>query len=184
MSAPRPYQLHKSLGQNSLPRVKFLPPLYRFLKALNIRYVGEETAIDLAQHFGSIEALQKASLNELKTMEGIGDVTAEYIYEWVRIKEHKAFVQKLLAAGITIEAPKRTGSKLKGTTFVFTGTLARLSREEAERRVRALGGDPASSVSASTDYVVAGENPGSKAEKAKKLGVRMIDEKQFLTMIR
>lgn len=159
-------------------------PFYRFLKALNIRYVGEETAIDLAQHFGSIEALQEASLSELETMEGIGEVTAEYIHTWLHQKKNRKFIQKLLNAGIRVEAPKRTGTKLAGKTFVFTGSLEALGRQDAERRVRTLGGDPASSVSVKTDYVVAGESPGSKADKAKKLGVRIISEKQFLNMIK
>lgn len=158
--------------------------LARFIIALNIRYVGEETSIDLAQYFGSIKELQIASLDAIRAIDGLGDVTAEYIYKWFQEKKNKAFIKKLLDVGVQIEAPRRTGTKLKDRVFVFTGSLETLSREDAQRRVRMLGGDPASSVSSKTDYVVAGKNPGSKIARARDLGVKILDEKAFLRMVK
>lgn len=158
--------------------------LSRFIIALNIRYVGEETSIDLANHFGSIKELQRASYEELESIEGLGNITARHIFDWFQEKRNKEFIQKLLAAGIAIQSPRRVGTKLKGKTFVFTGTLVTVSREEAERRVRLEGGNPASAVSRNTDYVVVGEHPGSKADKADELGVSIVSEKEFLKLVK
>lgn len=158
-------------------------PLARFLYALGIRHVGEETALDLAQYFGSINNIGKASIEDLKNIPDIGDVIAEETYRWFQAKENVHFIEKLLEKGIKIEAPKAFGTKLKGMTFVFTGTLAKLTREGAERQVRMLGGNATGSVSLETSYVVAGENPGSKYEKAKELGVKILSEEEFLKMI-
>jgi len=158
--------------------------LARFINALGILHIGEETAIDLAQHFGSIEALQKVKLEELQEVEGIGDVVARELYDWLADKDNKRFIKKLQKVGIKIIAPKRLGTKLKGKTFVLTGTMQKLTRDEAGRRIRDLGGNPTSSISKNTDYVIAGENPGSKYERAKELGVKIIEEKEFLKLIK
>ncbi|MEX0869948.1 MAG: NAD-dependent DNA ligase LigA [Candidatus Spechtbacterales bacterium] len=157
--------------------------LAKFINALNIRHVGEETAIDLASYFGSIKELEKASLNELKGIDGIGEKVADGIYEWFEQKENKELVRKLLGAGVQIIPPKRVGQKLKGKTFVLTGSLKKLTREEAESRIRELGGHPTSSVSKNTDYVVAGEEAGSKLDKARELGVKVLSEEEFLKVL-
>ena len=157
--------------------------LSRFLVALGIRHVGEETAVDLAQYFGSIEKIQKATAEELAHVPDIGDITAKEVALWFKEKHNKILIRELLEAGVTIEKQKKPSNKLRGKTFVFTGTLSSITRGEAEKRVRMLGGDPSGSVSQKTNYVVAGENPGSKFEKAEELGVRVLTEKEFLSMI-
>ena len=158
-------------------------PLARFIYALGIRHVGEETANILAIRFGSIENLEKATLEELKKIPDIGEVVAESIYKWFKDKANLNFIKELLEAGVKIIPPKKIKMKLKGKTFIFTGALKSMTRDEASEKVRLLGGDVSSSVSKNTDYVVVGENPGSKYEKAKKIGVKTIDEKEFLKLI-
>lgn len=156
--------------------------LARLMSALNIRHVGEETAIDLANHFGSIEALQNASVEELEAIEGVGSTVAHSLREWFDAPENRNFLTRLFSAGVTVEAPQRRGASLQGKTFVFTGTLSAMSRDEAQERVRSLGGSASSSVSEKTDYVVVGENPGSKADEARRLGVPVIGEDEFLKL--
>ena len=105
------------------------------------------------------------------------------LHSWFKNKSNIDFIDKLLSKGIIVGRPKKTGDKLKGKTFVFTGILEKLTRKEAERKVRMLGGNPSSSVSGETDYVVLGENPGSKYDKAKELGIKILLEEEFLRMI-
>jgi DNA ligase (NAD+) len=166
--------------------------LPRFIYALGIRNVGEETARDLAEHFGSLEKLGKASLEDLEKMENIGPIVAESIYKWFRQKRHLRFLEKLKKAGVIVknlplpsESSRfhRGGKKLKGKTFVFTGALEKLARGEAKEKVRDLGGEASESVSQKTDFLVKGKDPGSKLEKAKKLGIKIINEKEFLKLI-
>ena len=159
-------------------------PLERFIYALGIRHVGEETANILARKFGSIENLKKASLEELEAIPDVGPIVAKSIYEWFRNARNIKLVDGLLKAGVKIITPKKVEEKLKGKTFVFTGALKTMTREEASEKVRLLGGKVSSSVSKNTDFVVVGENPGSKYEKAKKLGVKIITEKQFLKLLK
>jgi DNA ligase (NAD+) len=159
-------------------------PLSRFIFALGIRHVGEETAIDLANHFGSIERLKKASFEEINSIPDIGDVVAKSIYDFFRNKENLKLIGGLLKVGVKIIKPEKIEAKLKGLTFVFTGALKTMTRDEAKEKVRLLGGEVSSSVSKETDYVVAGESPGSKFERAKKLGVKIISEEEFLKMIK
>jgi DNA ligase (NAD+) len=160
-------------------------PLGRFLYSLGIRYLGEERALDIAEYFGSIQNFLKASLDELKKIPDIGDVVAKEIYEWVKKRENENYVGDLLGKGVQIIAPqKRRGSKFEGLTFVFTGTLGGMTREAAENTVRLQGGEASGSVSSETNYVVIGENPGSKYEKAKKLGVKIIGEEEFVKMLK
>ncbi len=154
----------------------------RFLVALGILHVGGQTAQDLADHFGSLDKLQKAGLEELQNVSNIGDVVAESIYDWFRDSNQKKFLEKLIAR-VRIEKYHVPSGKLKGKTFVLTGTLDSLSREEAKARVKKLGGRTSESVSKETDYVVAGESPGSKLDRAQKLGVEIINEKEFLKML-
>lgn len=166
----------KAIGEKS--RVS----LPRFIVALGILHVGEETARDLAENFGSIEKISKASFEELNNIENIGEVVAKSIYEWFRDSYNKKFLEKLLKR-VDIEKYHSAAGKLKGLTFVLTGSLESLSREEAKARIRELGGRTSESVSKETDYVVIGSEPGSKADRARKLGIKIIEEKEFLKLI-
>jgi DNA ligase (NAD+) len=159
--------------------------LSRFIQALGILHVGEETAIDLVEHFGTLEALQKAPLDDLETVPNIGGVVARSIYEWFHRKVNREFLKKLFRAGVRPKShkPQATSHKLKGKTFVLTGSLENMSRDEAKARIRALGGEMSESVSKKTSYVVVGADPGSKQEKAKQLGVTVINEKTFLKLL-
>lgn len=158
--------------------------LSRFIYALGILHVGEETAIDLSNHFGSLEKIEKAGLEELNKMPNIGTVVAKSIYEWFREEHNKDLIKKLLKH-VVIENPKKKApGKLTGKTFVLTGELESMSRDEAKARVRELGGDPSETVSKNTDFVVVGENPGSKYAKAQKLGVKILNEGEFLKLIK
>lgn len=159
-------------------------PLARFLNALGILHVGEETAIDLAGHLGDIEKIRKASLEEINAIPNIGEVVAKSIYDWFRDEKKKKMLDRLLKE-IKLENPKKTGKKqtLKGMTIVLTGEMAKMTRDQAKEAIRDRGGDVSSSVSASTDLVVAGADPGSKFDKAKELGVKIIGENEFLKLI-
>lgn len=159
-------------------------PLSRFIYSLGIRHVGEETAIVLAQYFGNIEKLKNASREELEKIPDIGPEVSESIYKFFRSKNNLKKVDKLIRAGVEILPPEKFGKKLAGKTFVLTGTLKSLTRAEAEKKIRLLGGHPSSSVSKETDFLVVGKKPGSKLNKAKKLGVKIIDEKKFLELIK
>ena len=157
--------------------------LARFIFALGIRHVGEETAIALSNHFESIDKLKKASLEELQAVPDVGEQVSKSIYHWFRSKQNLEYLKDLRAAGIKILAPEKVSKRLRGLTFVLTGALETISRSEAEAKIRSLGGNPAGSVSDQTDYLVLGSEPGSKLEKAKKLGVKIITEKEFLNLI-
>jgi len=160
------------------------PPLERFLFALGIRHVGEYVAKILAKTFGSVPAIEAASQEELTAVEGIGPTIAESIYRFFRDPHQVRLVRKLEEAGVKPMARKRPAAgALRGKTFVFTGGLKGLTREKAKEMVESLGGAAASSVSKKTDYVVAGEDPGSKYDKAKALGVTILDEEAFLRLI-
>ncbi|PJE58888.1 MAG: NAD-dependent DNA ligase LigA [Candidatus Portnoybacteria bacterium CG10_big_fil_rev_8_21_14_0_10_40_22] len=158
--------------------------LSRFIYALGIRHVGEETATDLAVRFGSLSALQRTTLDNLRLVRDIGEVVAKSIVDYFSNKRNLNLIDKLLAAGVKIKSePKKIGQRLADQSFVFTGELVKMSRDQAKNKVRALGGDISESVSRQADFVVAGLNPGTKYQKAKKLGVKIIDEKEFLNMI-
>lgn len=158
-------------------------PLSHFIYALGILHAGEETAIDLAQYFGSISKLKDASKEELERVPNIGRVVADSIYSWFQLKRNQALVDDLIKAGVEILSPRKTGRKLAGKTFVITGILDSLTRDEARKRIRMLGGEPVSSVSKKTDYLVAGSEPGSKLDKARQFGVKIIGEKEFLEIL-
>lgn len=160
-------------------------PLPRLLTALSIDHVGEETARDLARHFGTIDTLRKANKAELLAVDGIGEVVAHSVAAWFSDKKNSAMLDRLLKH-LTIEKPaKKVGSqKLRGKTFVFTGTLASLGREEAQELVRGQGGEIARSVSKKTSYIVSGESSGSKLDKARSLNVPVLTEQEFLRLIR
>jgi DNA ligase (NAD+) len=158
--------------------------LSRLITSLAIPQVGEETAYDLAEHFGSINKLAKASIEDLYKVDGVGDVVAREVVEWFGDSHNKKMLAKLLPA-LDIQKVKRekANSKISGKTFVLTGTLT-MEREEAKRLIKQNGGDVSSSVSKNTDYVVAGESAGSKLDKAKELGVKILDEKAFLKLLK
>lgn len=154
--------------------------LSRFIFALGIRHVGEQTAFDLANHFGTLKRLEGASRDEITALPNIGPVVGESVWSWFRDSGHKALLNDLIRAGVTVtHAPKPHVSKLSGKSFVITGTLKNISRDEAKTIIRNRGGTVSESVSKKTDYLVVGAEPGSKLEKAKKLGVPIIDETQF-----
>ncbi len=157
--------------------------LERFLVALGIRHVGATTARDLAEHFETLDNFLKANLEELTEIDGIGTVVAESIAEWLANDAHQQFVAKLLANGVTVLPPERQSQTLKGKTFVITGTLETMSREAAEAAIRAHGGKATGSVSAKTDYVVVGDNPGSKADKARKIGIDILNETELRKLL-
>jgi len=157
--------------------------LPRFIYALSIKNVGNETADVLAERFHSIENLKKATREELDNITDIGEVVTESIFSFFNNKKNIEFIDKILKNGVEIIYEERE-EKLKGLTFVLTGTLLGITRDEAKERIRKLGGDVSSTVSQNTDYVVIGEKPGSKYDKAKKLGIKIIGEKEFYELIR
>ncbi len=153
----------------------------RFLYALGIRHVGEETARDLAKAFTKYDDFVTASEEELQNVEGIGEVVAKAIREYFEDKQDSARAERLhKAMKIHYEKPRAAGGKLEGTTWVLTGTLETMSRDDAKVLIRNLGGDISESVSKLTSFVVAGDKAGSKLEKAQKLGVPVLDEQAFL----
>jgi len=156
--------------------------LARFLTALGIDQVGEETAIDLANFFGSFEKFKKAYLEELDGIEGVGEVVAQSIVNWFKNEEHLRMLDRLLKE-VKIINPKRILKKLKGQIFVLTGSLETLSRDEAKIKIRELGGTISSSVSPKTNFVVAGEKSGSKLKKANELKIKVLSEDEFLKML-
>jgi len=159
--------------------------LAKFIYALGIRNIGEETAIDLAKHFGSIKKIKEAKQENFGSILDIGPVVSKSIYEWFNNKENLRLLERLeKKVKIQNLKVKSSSQKLKGLSFVLTGSLEILARDEAKAKIRELGGDISESVSSKTSYVVAGKDPGSKAEKAKKLGVKTISEQDFMKMLK
>lgn len=160
-------------------------PFERVLTALGVEGVGSTVAADLAAAFGSMDRLLTATLEEVDAVEGIGEVLARGIVEWFADPYHRAVLDKLITAGVNMRAEERiaAGDQLAGMTFVLTGTLPTLSREQAEELIMAHGGKISGSVSKKTSYVLMGDSPGSKAEKAAKLGVPIISEDELRGLI-
>lgn len=156
--------------------------LAKFIFSLGILHVGEETTIDLAEHFGSLESLGRATKEELESVPNIGEVVAKSIVEWFGSEQNEKFLKKLFKY-VTVKSLKKVKRKLAGKTFVLTGGLDSLTRDEAKDRIREAGGDVSESVSKNTDFVVVGSEPGSKLGDAKRLGVKIIDEKTFLKIV-
>ena len=153
-------------------------PLERVIYGLGIRMVGERTAQFLAEHFGSMEALENATVEELQDVNEVGPRIAESIVEFFSIAANRKLIERLREAELTLTGQKRQrGTKLAGKTFVLTGTLATLTRDEAKKVIEDAGGKVTGSVSKKTDYVVAGTDAGSKLDKAAQLGVKVINEK-------
>ena len=159
-------------------------PLVRFIYALGIRHVGEETAISLANFFGGIDKLRRAFQEELEKIPDIGPEVSKSIYDWFKAKRNQKLIDDLIQAGVKILPPEKVGKKLTGRTFVLTGTLETITREETKEKIRLLGGEISETVSKKTDYVVVGKGPGLKLVIAKKLGVKIIDESEFLKLIK
>jgi DNA ligase (NAD+) len=160
-------------------------PLPRVINALGIRFVGERTAVFLAEEFGSLDKIALAKLDELPEAEEVGPKVAESIYQFFREPRNQDLVERLRAAGLQFEyrARRRHGGPLAGLTFVLTGALVGMSREEARQRIESVGGKVASAVSHKTTYLVAGEDPGSKLDRARELGVEVIDEKRLIELL-
>jgi DNA ligase (NAD+) len=160
-------------------------PLWRVLVALSIRHVGPTAARALAGYFGSMDAIRAASLEELSGVEGVGPVIAESVQEWFAVDWHVAIVDKWAAAGVRMadEVDKSRPRTLAGLTIVVTGSLEGFSRDEAKEAVLSRGGKAAGTVSKKTDYVVVGENAGSKEAKAIELGLRVLDEAGFVRLL-
>jgi DNA ligase (NAD+) len=159
-------------------------PLNRVLFALGIRFVGERTAQLLAEAFGSMDALMAASVEELEAVDEVGPRVAQAIQEFFAEEKNRQLVEKLRQAGLTFTAEKKKkSSKLEGLTFVLTGTMPDLTREDAKSRIEAAGGRVSGSVSKKTSYVVAGEDAGSKLDKAKELKVPVIEQAGLLELL-
>ena len=159
-------------------------PLSKFLWALGILHVGEETARDLAINFSSLQKIMEANIEEINNIENIGPAVSKSVYNFLRDRNNLNFIKKLEKNGVVIEkAKKQEKGKFSGLSFVLTGTLFGMSREIAKEKILALGGKAVGSVSQNTSYVVAGEDPGSKFTIAGKLGVKILNEEEFLKML-
>jgi DNA ligase (NAD+) len=163
---------------------RFLP-MPRVITALGIRFVGQRTAELIAEHFGSMEKLEAATLEELQDAPEVGPKVAESIFTFFREPQNRELLERLKRAELSFEYTVRQSKEgpLTGKVFVITGILPRMSREEAAFRIHAAGGKVTTGVSKKTSYVVAGEDPGSKLDKAIGLGVPVIDEAQLLAML-
>jgi DNA ligase (NAD+) len=172
------------LAQNMLDAVARAnkTTLPRFLNALSVKHVGEATAAALAEHFGSLEKIRAATLEELQETKDVGPAVAETIYHFFQDKRNAEVVDDLLRY-VRIQAPERKGEQLAGQVIVFTGGLEALSRDEAKALTTAHGGKTADSVTKAVTLVVAGPGAGSKLDKARKLGIRIVDEGDFLKLI-
>ena len=159
-------------------------PLSRLVTAFTIKNVGKETAGVLANEFGTLENLMNASVEDLSKVEGVGEIIAKDIYDFFRKPENVSMINELKELGVEPLPPvQNVSDEFKGKTFVLTGTLQNMTRDEASEKIKQMGGKTSSSVSRNTSYVVVGENAGSKLEKAQKLGVIILTENDFLNMI-
>lgn len=159
-------------------------PLGRFIYALGILNVGEETAYDLASRFGTLEKIKGISLEKLEKVQDVGSVVAKSIYSYFHDQRNLNKIKDLLKSGVKIEGQRQTKSKITGKSFVITGGLESYSREEAKQAVRDRGGEVHETVTKETNYVVVGSEPGSKYDKAKKLGNKMISEEKFKNLLK
>ncbi len=154
----------------------------RFLASLSIPQVGEETAYDIVEHFKNLDRVSEAKKEEIESIYGVGPIVAQAIFDWFRIAGNRKLMRNLFKR-VRIIQEEKSAKTLAGKSFVFTGTLPNLEREDARGLVRQFGGDVMNSVSKKTSFVVAGEEAGSKLNKAREFGVKIIGEKEFLRMI-
>ncbi len=173
----------------SIRRVALQVPLARLLTGLSIPHVGEETAILLAQNFKTFDVLGNANGEEFAAINGIGPIVAHSMYTWFSDKQNLAMSERLrrhvrVVNPDFVRHEKSATLPLSGKIFVLTGTLKSMDRDEAKEKLRKLGASVSGSVSQKTDYVVAGEEAGSKLGKAKELGVPVLSEKEFLKMLK
>jgi DNA ligase (NAD+) len=159
--------------------------LPRFLFALGIPEVGEVTAANLARHFGDLDALARAEQEELEAVPDVGPVVAQHVHEFFRQRDNLRVIEALRQHGVNwpIEEATADSLPLQGKTFVLTGALESMTREEARERIENLGGKVTGSVSAKTDYLVVGSDPGSKLRKAQQLNVAVLDEERFFQLL-
>ena len=161
--------------------------LAKFILALGIRNVGEQTAIDLARHFGTLQKFLNASQEALEGVEGVGAIVSESVIAYLSEKHNRELIESYLANGVTVTSQASLASQASpaflNKTFVLTGTLSKMGRDEAKEKIRSLGGKASGSVSKKTDYVIAGEEAGSKLDDARKLGVKVLSEREFMDMI-
>lgn len=161
------------------------PPLERFIFGLGIRHVGQQTAIDLAEHFGSIEKLSQTGIDELRGIDGVGEVVAESIVAWFADEDNINLLQKFEQYNVKPEYVSKTKGPLTGKSFVITGSLSSMSRDEAAEKIRSLGGVFQTAVGKGTTYLVAGGKVGeSKLKNAKKYGTEVIDESKLLSLLK
>ncbi|MCD6449155.1 MAG: NAD-dependent DNA ligase LigA [Thermotogaceae bacterium] len=183
-------QLGSGIGQRTI--AKFLKeieesknmPLEKLIAGLGIPHVGTKMAKILAENFESLEDLANASLERLMEIEGIGEEVARSIVEYFRNKKTKEIIEKLKKAGVNMKSSIVKGKALRGLKFVITGELDRWSRKEIEDFIESLGGKVSSSVSKKTDYVIVGRNPGTKLQKAQKLGIKILNEDEFVKLVK
>jgi len=164
-------------------------PLSKVITALGIKGVGEVMASELARRFSNLDELSKATVEQLLTIEGIGPNIATQIVEWFEEERNQQILRKLKEVGVwpqieTDNISQSVNSPLSGKVFVVTGTLSHYSRNDIKELIENLGGKISSSVSKNTDFVLVGENPGSKSDKAQELGVNILDEKTFEKMVK
>lgn len=160
--------------------------LSKFIYALGIRHVGEETALSLADYFGDIEKLKETSKEELKNIPDVGEKVSESIYEYFQLKQNQKFINDLFQAGVEVQKQETRikNQNLKDKVFVLTGGLETMTREKAKEEIRLRGGRVSESVSKNIDYLLAGKDPGSKLETAEKMGAKIISEEDFLEIIK
>ena len=158
--------------------------LSRLIYGLGIRQVGAKTGKVLASHFGSLDALMNATLDDLTQVSDVGEITARNIMQWFEQSQSRHLIEKLRAAGLNFESKRTvTDTRFAGKTFVLTGALSKFTRDEATEKIELFGGKVSGSVSKKTSYVVVGENAGSKERKARELGIPILTEDEFLEMI-
>ncbi|MCM1265786.1 MAG: NAD-dependent DNA ligase LigA [Candidatus Gastranaerophilales bacterium] len=159
-------------------------PLSRFITALSIRHVGKETAEIITNEFDSLEKLKSATLLDFAVIEGVGEKIAKSIYDFFRKEKNIEMIDELVELGVTpVSGSQKQSDELAGLTFVLTGTLQSMTRDDAGARIKEMGGKTSSSVSKKTSYVIAGENAGSKFDKAVSLGVKILNEEEFLELV-
>lgn len=150
---------------------------------MGILNIGKAAARSLLNHFGSFDKLAQASEEEIKEVNDIGDISAKQVYDFFQAEDNRKMLEKFKRAGVNMEQEiTAAGGEFAGLTFVLTGTLTTMSRNEAAELIQSLGGKASSSVSKKTNYVVAGENAGSKLTKAENLGIKILSEAEFIAM--